>query len=134
MDGRVQLPVTSYLQQRFDADYVDCITEPGPNLILAKQNDDGTVQSILRRVNISVEKHSSAGIALAGHHDCAGNPATREEQLKHLIAGVTFLRQHYEEIPIIGLWVDEKWKVNEIINYEQDGSLEIDSPTLKDVS
>ena len=30
-DGRVQLPVISYLQKRFNVQYVDSITEPGPN-------------------------------------------------------------------------------------------------------
>ncbi|RKX75878.1 MAG: hypothetical protein DRP87_13470 [Spirochaetes bacterium] len=38
MDGRVQLAVIKYLQRRFDVDYVDTITEPGPNLILAHRN------------------------------------------------------------------------------------------------
>lgn len=37
MDGRVQLPVIKYLQDRFKVQYVDTITEPGPNLILAEQ-------------------------------------------------------------------------------------------------
>ncbi len=48
MDGRVQLPVIKYLQKHFNVDYVDSITEPGPNLILAKQtnfNIDGLVKS-----------------------------------------------------------------------------------------
>jgi len=31
MDGRVQLPVINYLKERFSANYVDMITEPGPN-------------------------------------------------------------------------------------------------------
>ncbi|MBS3810159.1 MAG: hypothetical protein KGY38_08400 [Desulfobacterales bacterium] len=115
MDGRVQLPVIRYLQNRFNVLNVDSITEPGPNLILANQADQNLVQSILRRVRISVEKHASAGIALAGHHDCAGNPAGEEEQRSHLAAGIAFLRSHYQTIPIIGLWVDENRAVNEVI-------------------
>jgi hypothetical protein len=35
MDGRVQLPVNAYLRERFGADFVDTITEPGPNAVLA---------------------------------------------------------------------------------------------------
>jgi hypothetical protein len=119
MDGRVQLPVIRYLQDRFHVEYVDSITEPGPNLILSSQTDQTSVQSILRRVSISVEKHASVGIALVGHHSCAGNPATEKEQQRHLIAGVQFLRVHYRGIPVIGLWVDEKWKVHEVIGSEQ---------------
>ncbi len=119
MDGRVQLPVIRYLQGRFNVAYVDIITEPGPNLILASQDDRAVVQSILRRVRISVDKHASVGIALVGHYDCAGNPAKEEEQLQHLIDGVAFLRLHYGEIPVIGLWVDANWKVKEVVNSEK---------------
>jgi len=114
MDGRVQLPVINYLRERFNVDYVDSITEPGPNLILSKQNDAALVQSILARVNISIEKHFSVAIAIVGHYGCAGNPASKEEQLQHLFVAVRFLRQRYGKIPIISLWVDETWQVNEI--------------------
>ena len=114
MDGRVQLPVIRYLQGRFNVEYVDSVTEPGPNLLLAKRTDKDAVRSILRRIRVSVERHSSVGIALAGHHECAGNPATRQEQKQHLIVGIEFLRRQYPNIPIIGLWVDEKWEVHEV--------------------
>lgn len=119
IDGRVQLPVIRYLQVRFNVEHVDSITEPGPNLALASQADQASVQSILRRVSISVEKHASVGIALVGHHDCAGNPATDKEQQQHLIAGVEFLRLHYREMPLIGLWVDENLGVEEVVSSEQ---------------
>jgi hypothetical protein len=118
MDGRVQLPVIRYLQDRFNVEYVDSVTEPGPNLILAERTHEDVVQSILRRIRISVEKHSSVAIALAGHHECAGNPAAQQEQKHHLIDGIAFLRRQYRNIPIIGLWVDEKWEVHEVCDSE----------------
>ena len=118
MDGRVQLPVIRYLQDRFNVEHVDSITEAGPNLILAIRTQGDTARSVLRRINISVERHSSVAIALAGHHECAGNPATKEEQKQHLVAGIEFLRHQYRNIPIIGLWVDEKWQVHEIVSSE----------------
>ena len=114
MDGRVQLPVIRYLQQRFGVDYVDTITEPGPNRILAERTNSALVQSILARLNISVEKHGSRGIAVVGHHDCAGNPASREEQVQHLAQAVEFLRGQYANMEIIGLWVNERWQVEEV--------------------
>ncbi len=77
------------------------------------------VQSILRGVRLSVDKHASFCLALVGHYDCAGNPAKEDEQLQHLIDGVAFLRLHYREIPVIGLWVDANWKVKEVVNSEQ---------------
>ena len=123
MDGRVQLPVIRYLQDRFNVEYVDAVTESGPNLVLAQRTHEDLVQSILRRINISVEVHSSVAIALAGHHECAGNPATQQEQKQHLVAGVEFLHRKYRDIPIIGIWVDEKCKVHEICKSEQRAAL-----------
>ena len=113
MDGRVQLPVITYLKERFEADYVDSITEPGPNLVLAEKSNKTLVESIISRVQISVEKHKSVGIAIVAHYDCAGNPSGRKEQLVHLEDSVESLRQYFD-IPVIALGVDENWKVNEM--------------------
>ncbi len=119
IDGRVQLPVIRHLQIRFNVEHVDSVTEPGANLVLASHADQASVQSILKRVGISVKKHASVGIVLVGHHDCAANPATEKEQQQHLIAGVEFLCLHYRGMPIIGLWVDENWEVKEVVSSEQ---------------
>ena len=35
MDGRVQLPVINYLKQKFNVEFIDTITEVGPNKIIA---------------------------------------------------------------------------------------------------
>ena len=113
MDGRIQLPVIKYLQARFRAKYVDLITEPGPNLILAEQTEPALVSSILARVQISVGHHHSAGIAVIGHYNCAGNPATEEKQILHIEESVNFIRRRYEEVEVIGLWVDHNWEVRE---------------------
>ena len=121
MDGRVQLPVIMYLQKRFNVEYVDSITEPGPNLILSEQKNSVSIQSILERLKISIERHNSVGVALVGHHDCAGNPAPQDDQLSQIQKAINFLRQKYKKIVIIGLWVDESWKVHEVIKDESDG-------------
>jgi hypothetical protein len=115
MDGRVQLPVIEYLKKRFCVEYVDTITEPGPNLILAEQKDIETIKSIKKRLEISVEKHHSMGIAVVGHHDCAGNPAPKSTQLEQLKLAVQLLRRQHKNIDIIGLWVDENWNVEPIV-------------------
>jgi carbonic anhydrase len=114
MDGRIQLPVIKYLQKRFNAKYVDSITEPGPNLILSKQTDFYLVESILTRLKISVEKHKSVAVAVVGHYDCAGNPTSRKEQYQHTQDSIKFIRKKYNQLEIIGLWVDKNWEVNEI--------------------
>ncbi len=114
MDGRVQLPVIKYLQERFNAEHVDSITEPGPNLILAKQSNVNIVESVFNRLKISVEKHTSVGIAVAGHYGCAGNPATRQAQAEHTLDAVKCIKLRYPDIETIGLWVNENWEVSEI--------------------
>jgi hypothetical protein len=114
MDGRVHLPVIRYLQTRFGVEYVDLITEPGPNRILATRSDDALVESVLSRLGISVSRHESVGVAVVGHHDCAGNPEPKVRQLAHIDDSVAFLRECYPEMEVIGLWVDETWTVSEV--------------------
>ncbi|MFC1515486.1 carbonic anhydrase [Thermodesulfobacteriota bacterium] len=114
MDGRTQLPVINFLKDRFNAQYVDVVTEPGTNLILGKQTDRRLVESIFNRVDISLNHHHSKGLAVVGHYDCAGNPAEKSEQISHLKDAVTFLEDNYPKTEIIALWVDENWNVNEI--------------------
>ncbi|MFP4028421.1 MAG: carbonic anhydrase [Candidatus Brocadiia bacterium] len=118
MDGRVQLPVIRYLQKRFSVPHVDSITEPGPNLILAEQKDLTLVHSIIERASISVEKHKSVGIALAGHYDCAGNPAGKIAQIEHIEKGVTYLQSEFDNAEVTGLWVGASWEVQEIQDLE----------------
>ena len=114
MDGRVQLPVIKYLKERFGIEYVDSITEAGPNRILAQAQGIASVESIFKRLNISIDKHDSTGIAVVGHHDCAANPALEGEQIAQIQESIRFLRKHYQNIEIIGLWVDSAWEVQEV--------------------
>ena len=116
MDGRVQLPVIDYLKERFNVDYVDVVSEPGPNGILAMQSKPNLVESIFERVNISIRNHGSVGIAIVGHHDCAGNPAGKEEQFAHIRDAIRFVHTKFDQIEIIGLWVDENWEVTEVVS------------------
>ena len=115
IDGRVQLPVIKYLQKRFNVEYVDSITESGINLVLAESEDPVLVRTIIDRVTISVEKHDSVGIAVVGHHDCVRNTASKNDQTIHTKKAIEFLREQYENIKIIGLWVDENWDVHEVV-------------------
>ncbi len=45
MDGRVQLPVSRWIKKNFGVDFVDTITEPGPNGILANNKDKTLIKS-----------------------------------------------------------------------------------------
>ncbi len=114
MDGRVQRPALDYLTERFGADYIDTITESGANGVLARREDPALVESILRKVTLSIEKHRTIGIAVAGHYDCAGNPGDKNHQNRDTAAAARFLREQFPDTPIIGLWIDDQWTCEEI--------------------
>lgn len=117
MDGRVQAPVNDFLRHKFKTRYVDVITEPGPNRIIARNSEPQALQSIIKRLTISLQCHHSVAVAVAGHHDCAGNPGRYEQQVADTVAAVTWLRSQVEalrSIPVIGLWIDAQGKVEEI--------------------
>jgi hypothetical protein len=95
IDGGVQLPVVEFLKQRFQADYVDCITEAAPVRILAGETSHRQVQSITDRVDIFVAKRESKGISVVVHHDCAGNPVDKQKQLEQIDISVKYLKGHY---------------------------------------
>lgn len=114
IDGRIQLPVNQYVRERFGAEYVDTITEAGVNRVIAERSPASVLESVLKKLAISVTAHRSCGIAVVGHYDCAGNPNPREVQILHIREAVEVLRQAYPPMEVIGLWVDENWQVHEI--------------------
>jgi carbonic anhydrase len=115
IDGRVQLPVIDWLKTQFNVDYVDMITEPGPNKILADNKPSSLIESLQRRVEISVVKHRSLGIAVIGHYDCAGNPVEKDQQIHQIKTAVKTLQSWDFNLPVIGLWIDDQWVVQRII-------------------
>jgi len=113
MDGRVQIPVIEWMKQKFNAQFVDMITEPGPDKILSKETSE-LVNSIRNRVLISVEKHGSKVIAITGHADCAGNPVSKEIHLENIINSIQTIQSWGLPITIIGLWINENYEVEEV--------------------
>jgi len=114
MDGRVQIPVVGWMRKEYGANYIDMITEPGPNKILAEGKDCHLLESIKRRVEISINKHGSKLIAIVGHYDCAGNPTEKDTQLKQILSAKKTVESWNFEVQIIGLWVDQNWEVCEV--------------------
>jgi len=113
MDGRVQEPVIKYIQGACGVDYVDMITEPGPNKVLSDGKDTGIIESLRKRVKISVEKHGSEVIVIAAHYDCAGNPASEEVQKEHLQRAVGVISSwEFPVKKIMALWLGENFKPN----------------------
>lgn len=114
MDGRVQLPVIEWLKRRYAVDYVDMITEPGPEKLLAEARDPAAIESMRKRLEISLTRHKSKLVAIAGHHDCAGNPADRDTKREQIVGAVERVRSWHPGVDVTGLWVDESWAVHEV--------------------
>ena len=113
MDGRVQDAVKDYIKENYGVDYVDMVTEPGPNKILADNTDRAVIENIKKRVGISVEHHGSKVVAITGHFGCAGNPAEKEEQIDHLQKAKKTVESFGFPVEIVLLWVDGDWKTVE---------------------
>lgn len=114
VDGRTQLPVIDYVSRRFAVDYVDSITEPGPDEVLSQTVDEATIDSIRRRVEISVREHGSKHIATVGQYDCAGNPVEERVHFEQIKKSVESVRSWQYGCEVIGLWVDQNGRVYEI--------------------
>jgi carbonic anhydrase len=109
MDGRVQDAVKNYMKDNYGVDYVDMVTEPGPNKILADNLDSAVIENIKKRVEISVGHHGSKIIAVVGHFGCAGNPTEKEEQIQHLKKAEVTVKGFGFDAEIVLLWVDGDW-------------------------
>ena len=118
MDGRVQLPVINYLMERFDVEYVDSVTEPGPVRVLSDAADPLKRSSVFDRVTVSTGKHGSNLIAVVAHFDCTGNPLSEDEQMRQLERSVDVLAAGFPDAFIVGLWVDAEWTVSERLSRE----------------
>ena len=114
ISGRAQLPVITYIRNTQGVDYVDLITAPGVNKLLAEGIYLTTTELIKKSAEISVNGHGSRLIAIVGHHDCSGNSADKEVQWKQTLAAVRIVDSWALNARVIGLWVDEHWKVSEV--------------------
>ena len=120
MDGRVQDAVKNYMKEHYKVDYVDMVTEAGPDKILSQEfftaPQKAIVENVKSRIAISVNHHGTKVIAIAGHDGCAGNPATKDEQLRHLMASQNRVKSFGFKTEVIILWVESDWKTVKKIN------------------
>ena len=115
IDGRVQMPVIRYMRNRFALDYVDIISEPGPNRLLAAAHDRHLFQSVVAKIRVSIDRHGSHIVAVVGHYDCAGNPVEQAVQTEQTKAALALLRPMFsEDVRLVGFWVNQRWNVIEV--------------------
>jgi hypothetical protein len=113
MDGRTKNAVT----KKYGVNWVDLITEPGINKILAENVDANVIQRIKDKIHISIHYHGSEIIAIIGHAECAGNPTNKEKQIEHLKTAKKIVESFGFYIDIVLLWIENDWKTVEEIDY-----------------
>lgn len=123
MDGRIQTALSDWIRNTYGVDYVDTITAPGVDKRVAEESD---VEPIVNMARISIQKHGSRLVVLSGHHDCAGNPVSREDHISHIKSGVDNIRswvakhdlmgaaEGSDQIEVVGVWVGEEWTAQRI--------------------
>lgn len=110
IDGRCQVPVSAWMKEHFDIDYVDRITEPGPDKVLSDGSEEN-IESIKHKVMISVNAHKSRVVAIAAHHDCAGNPVSEDEHKNCVRKCIGVVRSWNLPVDVVGLWVNKEWNI-----------------------
>jgi hypothetical protein len=113
MDGRAQLPVIAWLKANYHLDYVDMITEPGPDKAVA-QGAPELLAALRAKALVSVRAHGSVLIAIVGHDDCAGNPVPKEEHWRQIRQATQVIRSWDLPAKVIGLWLDDTWNVQTV--------------------
>ena len=108
MDGRVQLPVITWIKANYPVDFVDVITEAGMDGVLAQQED---ISEILRSIKVSVNLNQSTRIFVVGHYDCRGNPIDENLHRQEVKDAVKRLKPLWPSQEIAGLWVNRQWQV-----------------------
>jgi len=111
IDGRIQIPIAKWIKEKYSVDFVDAITEPGVDKIVADNLD---LESIKTKVGISINAHKSGLIVVSGHYDCAGNPMSDEEHILQIKKGVEIISSWDLNVKVIGIWVDISWNINSI--------------------
>lgn len=107
MDGRAQEPVLSFGQKEFGVKFADTITEAGlVGLLSGKSVKKSLLNSIRKKILISLEKHHSKGIVVHGHEECAGNLVENEQHKKDVLkAAKTIGALIQKDIQILPIFV-----------------------------
>jgi len=111
IDGRIQIPLAKWIKENYSVDYVDTITEPGVDKTIT---ENSIFESIKTKVSISINAHKSELVVLSGHYDCAANQVSNEEHIALIKKGIEVVSSWNLDAKVIGVWVDDSWKVNTI--------------------
>lgn len=110
MDGRIQKPMMEFVLGEYGYDLPDTITDPGPVKALSDSHATAYFDRIRERIDISVQVHGSRHIFVTGHHNCAGNPVSREVQEEQLRLAAGRLRAAYSDCDVDIVYINDQWQ------------------------
>ena len=113
IDGRTQIPVSQWIKDNYSVDYVDMVNEPGCDKLLPGDNTV-KIEEVKAKALISVNAHKSSVIVVAGHHDCAGNPISKEEHISQIKQSVDAIKAWGLSVEVAGVWVNDQWQIEKV--------------------
>jgi hypothetical protein len=113
IDGRIQMPISNWIKQKYFVDYVDVISHPGSDKVIGEKIIEG-IAEIKSKVLVSINAHNSKLIVISGHHDCAGNPVSKETHMTQIKKSINLIKSWDYPVTVIGIWVNDKWEIEEI--------------------
>ena len=63
---------------------------------------------------IYIKAHNSSQIVIAGHHDCAANPVSKEEHLTQIKKSINIIKSWNFPVKVLGVWVNDQWKIEQV--------------------
>ena len=109
MDGRFNMVINEYIRTRYRYVYVDTITDAGPVSKIINESYLNEIENKI--VLISINKHRSNHIFVAGHHDCAGCPVDDKTQMSYIETAVSIIKKDLKDVKVTGMFVDEEFNV-----------------------
>ena len=110
IDGRTKLAVIAWMKSAAQVDFVDMVTEPGPEMVLT-QGTPEDIAALKRKMMVSVNAHHSTCVAVVAHAECAGNPVSDERHMQQVRQSVEQIVAWGLPIRVIGLWVNHAWSI-----------------------
>jgi len=119
MDGRFIHILNEYIRSNYRYTFVDTITDAGAvNKIIS---DEGYLKRIEDKVVlISVNKHKSDHIFVAGHSDCAGCPTDDETQKGYIRQAAEKMHNDLPHEAVTGFFVHENGEIEVLVDYDID--------------
>ena len=119
MDGRFIHILNEYIRSNYRYTFVDTITDAGAvNKIVSDEEYLKKIED--KVVLISVNKHKSDHIFVAGHSDCAGCPTDDETQKGYIRQAAEKMHNDLPHEAVTGLFVHENGEIEVLADYDID--------------